>query len=147
MGEGLMRKSNKQLEAIYAAKVRKLKKSYLAEHQDGDSPREAAEASGGNRAAQGGGVEKATGKEKVRKVIEAFFFKDGKFVVIFFWATIFSILIVACLVMKMCGVKYLSDTLILGLMGFVTAIIGLYNIDRTFKRKYESYKENSGEGA
>lgn len=74
----------------------------------------------------------------MKKIFKEFFFKDGKFIVLYFWASLFSFLIVFCLILKMCGVHYMSDELILGLMGFVTAILGLYNFHSHAKMKYKN---------
>jgi len=37
--------------------------------------------------------------------------------------------------MKLCGIEYISDTLVLGLMGYVTGLITLNNVEKKWKTK------------
>ncbi len=47
-----------------------------------------------------------------------------------FFIRLFLLLIAIVLVQKICGVAHISDTLCIGLMGFVAGIIALYNQDK-----------------
>ena len=38
-------------------------------------------------------------------------------------------------VMKLCGIEYISDTLVLGLMGYVIGLIGMNNVEKKWKAK------------
>jgi len=64
------------------------------------------------------------------KILKAFFFSHGKFQPIYFWATIILSLVISGVVIKYCEDEKLTDTLILGLMGFVGVLVGLYNVTK-----------------
>lgn len=70
----------------------------------------------------------------MRKIIKAFFYNSkGCFKVVYFWATIFCILSVTMLALKLFtpnGHQVISDKLILGMLGFVMGWIGLYNYQK-----------------
>ena len=48
---------------------------------------------------------------------------------------VFILLIMITCVMKLCGIEYISDTLVLGLMGYVTGLITLNNVEKKWKTK------------
>jgi len=60
-----------------------------------------------------------------------FFDKDGVFQPVFFWATLFNLVVITGIILRYAGVQ-LSDALILGLCANVLAWVGLYNF---FKKK------------
>jgi hypothetical protein len=45
-----------------------------------------------------------------------------------FWIRLFLTLIAVIVVQKVAGVSYISDTMALGSMGFISALIGMYNM-------------------
>ncbi len=47
-----------------------------------------------------------------------------------FWIRLFLTLIAVIIILKCIGVEYISDTLVLGAMGFVAGLIALYNNDK-----------------
>lgn len=47
-----------------------------------------------------------------------------------FWIRLFLSLIAIIVIQKCLGVSYISDTLVLGSMGFVAGLIALYNNDK-----------------
>ena len=47
-----------------------------------------------------------------------------------FWIRLFLTLITTIIILKCIGVEYISDTLVLGSMGFVAGLIGLHNQDK-----------------
>jgi len=47
-----------------------------------------------------------------------------------FWIRLFLSLIAIIVIQKCLGVSYISDTLVLGSMGFVVGLIGLHNQDK-----------------
>ena len=57
----------------------------------------------------------------MKKILSHFFTRRGKFTPPYFWVTLFLCLIVAMLVMKLMGSQHISDTLVLGCLGFVAA--------------------------
>jgi hypothetical protein len=61
------------------------------------------------------------------RFIKSFFYSHGRPAPVYFWATVFCSLAAIMLVLKCAGSKYLSDTLILGIFGFVLGWIALYN--------------------
>jgi len=50
-----------------------------------------------------------------------------------FWLKLFLSLIAIIVGQKIFGVAYISDTLVIGLMGFVAGLIALYNQDKKLK--------------
>jgi cadmium resistance protein CadD (predicted permease) len=64
-------------------------------------------------------------KEKTHKYLEAFFYSEGKPQPVYIYIFIFMTLIIALVIMKMCGVAYLSDELVLGMCGFVAIWAGI----------------------
>jgi len=51
-----------------------------------------------------------------------------------FWLRVFLALIAIIVIQKCFGVSYISDTMALGAMGFVTGLIALYNQDKKNKQ-------------
>jgi hypothetical protein len=51
-----------------------------------------------------------------------------------FWIRLFLSQISTIIILKILGYEYISDTLVLGVMGFITALLGLY----TYNKKNES---------
>lgn len=66
----------------------------------------------------------------MKKAIKSFFYRGKDFQPPYFWITILMILVVASFIMKLAGVGKLSDNLIIGAIGFVTAWVALYNWNR-----------------
>ena len=58
------------------------------------------------------------------------FDSNGKFQPIFFWGTVFLTLDAIAFIMRLCGVTYIDNALVLGSMGGVIALVGLYNFSR-----------------
>lgn len=50
-----------------------------------------------------------------------------------FWIRLFLFLISIIIVQKICGVSYISDSMTLGAMGFITALIGLYRYGKNYE--------------
>ena len=48
---------------------------------------------------------------------------------------VFILLIMVTCVMKLCGIDYISDALVLGMMGYVIGLIGLNNVEKKWKTK------------
>ena len=71
----------------------------------------------------------------MRQALKSFFYSRGKFQPVYFWATTIMSGIVVALVEKLNGVTYISDTLLLGLLGFVNVLLGMYSIYRFKKDK------------
>jgi hypothetical protein len=59
--------------------------------------------------------------------MKRFFFDSDGFQPIYFWATIFCLLIASGIVLRFLGKGSLSDVLLLGLMAQVVALIGIFN--------------------
>lgn len=69
------------------------------------------------------------------KFLKPFFYSQNKFQPIYFWATIYLLLIAVGIILKYLGIHNLSDALIIGLCGFISILITCYNI---FKPKDNS---------
>ena len=65
----------------------------------------------------------------MKNIIKSFFYGKGQFQPVYFWITLLMFLIIASLIIKIFNITSyeLSDTLILGLAGFVSVWVGLYN--------------------
>jgi hypothetical protein len=61
--------------------------------------------------------------KKIIKAVDNFIGKK-------FWIRLFLFLIAIVVVIKICGVKHISDTMALGAMGFVAALIKLKDISK-----------------
>jgi len=48
---------------------------------------------------------------------------------------VFILLIMITCVMKLCGIDYISDALVLGMMGYVIGLIGMNNVEKKWKAK------------
>ena len=46
---------------------------------------------------------------------------------------VFILLIMITCVMKLCGIDYISDALVLGMMGYVIGLIGMNNVEKKWK--------------
>lgn len=46
---------------------------------------------------------------------------------------VFILLIMVTCVMKLCGIEYISDALVLGMMGYVIGLIGMNNVEKKWK--------------
>ena len=64
------------------------------------------------------------------KVLKAFFFSNDKFCPPYLWVTILMLAALTMIIMRLCNVSHISDTLIIGVLGFVAVWLGLYNWDR-----------------
>jgi len=62
----------------------------------------------------------------MKKILSHFFCRRGKFTPPYFWVTLFLCLIVVMLIMKLMGSQHISDTLVLGCLGFVAAWLAVY---------------------
>ena len=62
-------------------------------------------------------------------VIKSFFYSRGKFQPAYFWTTVFLVMINTTWIMKLSSRTKvdISDTLLLGLLGFVAVWLGIYN--------------------
>jgi hypothetical protein len=47
-----------------------------------------------------------------------------------FWIRLFLSQISTIIILKILGYEYISDTLVLGVMGFITALLGLYTYNK-----------------
>jgi len=65
----------------------------------------------------------------MKKFIKSFFYSDNKVQPVYFWITILMILIIITFTGRILDYFDISDTLFLGLLGFVAAWIGLYNLN------------------
>ena len=52
-----------------------------------------------------------------------------------FFIRLFLWLIIVTIIMKLCGIDYISDALVLGMMGYVIRLIGLNNVEKKWKAK------------
>jgi len=52
-----------------------------------------------------------------------------------FFIRLFLWLIIVTIIMKLCGIDYISDALVLGMMGYVIGLIGLNNVEKKWKAK------------
>lgn len=73
----------------------------------------------------------------MKEIIKAFFYSSNdKFQPIYFYAFVFlmlTIILIICRLISPLGIKdkiQISDTLILGMMTYVLALIGLYNFTK-----------------
>ena len=48
---------------------------------------------------------------------------------------VFILIIMVTCVMKLCGIDYISDALVLGMMGYVIGLIGMNNVEKKWKAK------------
>lgn len=69
----------------------------------------------------------------ISNVAKSFFFSQGKFQPVYFWTTVFNLLIATTWIMKLSSRTKveISDTLLLGLLTFVVVWLGVYNWYRT----------------
>ena len=71
----------------------------------------------------------------MKKILKSFFCdSNGKFQPIYFFSTAFSCSILMAIALKFSGLKWISDTLVLGMMGYVVGILTLFNV---FRKKAE----------
>lgn len=62
------------------------------------------------------------------KFIKSFFTdSNNKPQPIYFWSTMFSLCIFTAIILKFSGISWISDSLVIGMMGFIVAILALYN--------------------
>ena len=66
----------------------------------------------------------------MKQIIKRFFYSEDKFQPPYFWITIFCILVVVAVILRFMERSSLSDTLILGMLGFIAGWILLYNQQR-----------------
>jgi len=52
-----------------------------------------------------------------------------------FFIRLFLWLIIVTIIMKLCGIDYISDALVLGMMGYIIGLIGLNNVEKKWKTK------------
>lgn len=52
-----------------------------------------------------------------------------------FFIRLFLWLIILTIIIKLCGIDYISDALVLGMMGYVVGLIGLNNVEKKWKTK------------
>ena len=75
----------------------------------------------------------------MKSILKAFFYSNGKFQPVYFWATVFLGLTAAMIICRLIGkvdkILDISDALILGMMGSVIALIAVYT---WFDKKYPS---------
>ena len=50
-----------------------------------------------------------------------------------FFIRLFLWLIIVTIILKLCGIDYISDALVLGMMGYVIGLIGLNNVEKKWK--------------
>ncbi len=50
-----------------------------------------------------------------------------------FFIRLFLWLIIVTIVLKLCDIDYISDALVLGMMGYVVGLIGLNNVEKKWK--------------
>ncbi len=50
-----------------------------------------------------------------------------------FFIRLFLWLIIVTIIMKLCGINYISDALVLGMMGYVIGLIGMNNVEKKWK--------------
>ena len=51
-----------------------------------------------------------------------------------FFIRLFLWLIIVTIVLKLCDIDYISDALVLGMMGYVVGLIGLNNVEKKWKQ-------------
>lgn len=71
----------------------------------------------------------------MKNIIKSFFYKDDDFQPPYAWITFFCGLIGVSVILRFFQVSSLSDTLLLGMLGFVMGWIGFYNKDRKDREK------------
>lgn len=64
------------------------------------------------------------------KVLKSFFYSGDDFQPPYFWITVFSLLIAITIIIRLCGLKAISDGLIISMLGFVVTFAGVYNWNR-----------------
>ena len=52
-----------------------------------------------------------------------------------FFIRLFLWLIIVTIILKLCGIDYISDALVLGMMGYIIGLIGLNNVEKKWKTK------------
>ena len=52
-----------------------------------------------------------------------------------FFIRLFLWLIILTIILKLFGIDYISDALVLGMMGYVIGLIGLNNVEKKWKTK------------
>jgi uncharacterized membrane protein YfhO len=52
-----------------------------------------------------------------------------------FFIRFFLWLIIVTIVLKLCGINYISDALVLGMMGYIVALITCNNVEKKWKTK------------
>ena len=52
-----------------------------------------------------------------------------------FFIRLFLWLIIVTIVLKLCDIDYISDALVLGMMGYIIGLIGLNNVEKKWKTK------------
>ena len=52
-----------------------------------------------------------------------------------FFIRLFLWLIIVTVIMKLCGIDYISDALVLGMMGYIVALITCNNVEKKWKAK------------
>jgi|GEM_PF-5700892 len=64
----------------------------------------------------------------IRYIIKSFFFSKNKFQPVYCWTTILMILIVTSFIQLLLGYSHIKESTLIALMGFVTGLLGLYNL-------------------
>mgnify|MGYP000844174894 CR=1 FL=1 len=62
----------------------------------------------------------------MKNILKHFFCRRGKFTPPYFWVTLLLCIVVAMLIMKLAGARHVSDTLVLGTLGFVAVWLAVY---------------------
>lgn len=64
---------------------------------------------------------------EMKKFIRSFFYRGKDPQPPYVWISIFCILAIVMLIMKLCGVGYISDTLVISTLGMIVSWAGVYN--------------------
>ncbi len=63
-------------------------------------------------------------------MLKSFFYSNNKFQPVYFWITLFCLLIAVMLILRCFGVSGMSDGLLLGAMAFIEIWVLLYNMNK-----------------
>jgi len=76
----------------------------------------------------------------MNKILKSFFFSTSKskFQPVYFWITVMMLMVITMMILRFCRIGDLSDTLILGVLGFIVTWLGLYNYNKKSQNNQNS---------
>lgn len=72
----------------------------------------------------------------LKNIIKSFFYSKEDFQPAYFYVLVLMILVFTMIIMRLCGDGDLSDTIILGVLGFVVSWLAVFNWDRKNKNGF-----------